>query len=67
MKSETHSPGATVVITHRVSKGEQAGYEQWLTEIGPISSFVVSGMMVFLMVYLIMPRYTKLIRKWLFG
>jgi len=28
--------GATVVITHRVRDGAQAGYDQWLNEIGPL-------------------------------
>ncbi|MEJ1958052.1 MAG: hypothetical protein WDM70_00110 [Nitrosomonadales bacterium] len=32
-----------------------------------LNSFVVTGMMVFLMVYVVMPRYTKLIHKWLFN
>lgn len=31
-----------------------------------ISSFVVSASVVFLMVYVIMPNYTKLVKKWLF-
>jgi antibiotic biosynthesis monooxygenase (ABM) superfamily enzyme len=29
--------GASVVITHRVSKDKQAQYEDWLNEIGPIA------------------------------
>lgn len=28
--------GATVVITHRVREGAQAGYNEWLKEIGPL-------------------------------
>lgn len=28
--------GATAVITHRVRDGQQAGYEDWLGEIGPL-------------------------------
>lgn len=28
--------GATVVITHRVREGQQAGYDLWLDEIGPM-------------------------------
>jgi antibiotic biosynthesis monooxygenase (ABM) superfamily enzyme len=28
--------GATVVITHRVRDGAQAGYDEWLNEIGPL-------------------------------
>ncbi|QWV95354.1 antibiotic biosynthesis monooxygenase [Geomonas oryzisoli] len=28
--------GATVVITHRVKEGQQAGYNEWLNEIGPL-------------------------------
>ncbi|MES2238981.1 MAG: antibiotic biosynthesis monooxygenase [Bacteroidota bacterium] len=31
-----------------------------------LNSFLISGIIVFLMVYLIMPYYTKLIKKWLF-
>ena len=29
--------GATVVITHRVREGQEAAYEEWLGEIGPVS------------------------------
>jgi antibiotic biosynthesis monooxygenase (ABM) superfamily enzyme len=29
--------GATVVITHRVREGQEAAYEEWLSEIGPVS------------------------------
>lgn len=29
-------PGATVVITHRVRDGQEAGYEAWMNEIGAI-------------------------------
>jgi antibiotic biosynthesis monooxygenase (ABM) superfamily enzyme len=29
--------GATVVITHRVRQGQEAAYEEWLSEIGPVS------------------------------
>lgn len=29
--------GATVVITHRVRPGQEAAYERWLEEIGPVS------------------------------
>ncbi len=32
-----------------------------------ITTFVVTGIVVGLMVYVIMPRYTKLIERWLFG
>jgi len=32
----TIEQGATVVITHRVRNGEQARYEDWLNEIGPL-------------------------------
>jgi len=28
--------GATAVITHRVREGQQAGYDDWLNEIGPL-------------------------------
>lgn len=31
-----------------------------------ISSFFVSGLIVFVMIYLLMPKYTALIKKWLF-
>ncbi len=31
-----------------------------------ITSLLISGVIVFLMVYLVMPNYTKLIRKWLY-
>lgn len=31
-----------------------------------IDSFFTSGLIVFLMVYFVMPNYTKLIRKWLY-
>jgi antibiotic biosynthesis monooxygenase (ABM) superfamily enzyme len=31
-----HIEGATVVITHRVSDQQQAAYEAWLAEIGPV-------------------------------
>ena len=31
-----------------------------------LTTFVVTGTVVYLMVYVIMPRYTKLIRRWLF-
>ena len=31
-----------------------------------LSTFVVTGTVVYLMVYVVMPRYTKLIRRWLF-
>jgi antibiotic biosynthesis monooxygenase (ABM) superfamily enzyme len=31
-----------------------------------VSNFLVGVIIVFLMVYLIMPRYTKLISRWLF-
>jgi antibiotic biosynthesis monooxygenase (ABM) superfamily enzyme len=29
--------GATVVITHRVREGQEAAYEEWLSELGPVS------------------------------
>lgn len=32
-----------------------------------ITAFFVSGLVVFIMVYLLMPSYTKLIRKWLYN
>ena len=31
-----------------------------------LTTLVVTGIVVFLMVYLVMPRYTKLIQRWLF-
>jgi uncharacterized protein len=34
--SSTIESGATAVISHRVLDGQQAGYEDWLNEIGPI-------------------------------
>jgi uncharacterized protein len=34
--------------------------------ITPITTLAVTGVVVFFMVYVIMPRYTKLIHKWLF-
>jgi len=34
--SSTTEQGATVVITHRVRDGQQAGYDDWLDEIGPV-------------------------------
>jgi hypothetical protein len=32
-----------------------------------LTTLVVTGAVVFLMVYVVMPRYTKLIRRWLFA
>jgi uncharacterized protein len=32
-----------------------------------LTTLVVTGIIVFLMVYLVMPRYTKLIQRWLFA
>ena len=32
----------------------------------PLTTLVVTGAVVFLMVYVVMPRYTKLIKRWLF-
>lgn len=31
-----------------------------------VDTFVVTGLVVFLMVYVVMPRYTKLVKRWLF-
>ena len=64
--------GATVVITHRVRNDKHADYEIWLDEIAPIcnhliTTFAVTGVVVCLMVYVVMPRYTKLIQRWLFS
>lgn len=33
----------------------------------PITTFVVTGLVVFLMVYVVMPRYTRLMQRWLFS
>jgi len=46
--------------------------EPALTGIGlhpshPLTMLVVTAVVVFLMVYVVMPRYTRLIRKWLFN
>ncbi|WP_050467830.1 antibiotic biosynthesis monooxygenase [Herbaspirillum chlorophenolicum] len=35
--------------------------------ITPLTTLAVTGVMVFLMVYVIMPRYTRLVQRWLFG
>lgn len=32
-----------------------------------VGTFAVTGVVVFLMVYVVMPRYTRLLRRWLFG
>ena len=32
----TNEEGATVVITHRIRTGQNAAYESWLNEIGPV-------------------------------
>jgi len=32
-----------------------------------VGTFTVTGVVVFLMVYVVMPRYTRLLRRWLFG
>lgn len=42
---------------------------RWLhiPQIRLIDTFVISGIVVFLMVYVVMPRYTKLIKKWLYS
>lgn len=37
-----------------------------LPDYRPLTSLAVSGVVVFLMVYVVMPRYTKLVRRWLF-
>ena len=34
--SEAEKQGATVVITHRVREGANAGYEAWLGQIAPV-------------------------------
>ena len=33
----------------------------------PIQTLVVTGVVVFLMVYVVMPRYTRLVQRWLFA
>lgn len=33
----------------------------------PLNTLVVTGVVVFLMVYLVMPRYTRLMQRWLFS
>jgi uncharacterized protein len=38
-----------------------------LTESHPLSTLAVTGTVVFLMVYVVMPRYTRLIKRWLFA
>ena len=32
----------------------------------PLNTLVITGVVVFLMVYVVMPRYTRLMRRWLF-
>lgn len=32
----------------------------------PVTTFVVTAVVVFLMVYIVMPRYTRLVQRWLF-
>lgn len=33
----------------------------------PLATFIVTGVVVFLMVYVVMPRYTRLVQRWLFS
>jgi uncharacterized protein len=33
----------------------------------PLTTLIVTGTVVFLMIYVVMPRYTKLVRRWLFA
>lgn len=33
----------------------------------PVTTLAVTGVVVFLMVYVVMPRYTRLVRRWLFS
>jgi uncharacterized protein len=33
----------------------------------PLTTLVVTALMVFLMVYVVMPRYTRVVRRWLFN
>ena len=37
-----------------------------LADIQPVTSFFVSGIVLVLMVYVVMPRYSRLVRRWLF-
>ena len=32
----------------------------------PLATFAVTAVVVFLMVYMVMPRYTRLVQRWLF-
>jgi len=32
-----------------------------------LGTLTVTGVVVFLMVYVVMPRYTRLLQRWLFG
>jgi len=56
--------GTTVVITHRVRKGQQAGYDQWLEEIGPIcrSSLGLLDLQIIRPIPDITTTYTVIIR-----
>jgi antibiotic biosynthesis monooxygenase (ABM) superfamily enzyme len=33
----------------------------------PLHTLAVTGVVVFLMVYVVMPRYTRLMQRWLYG
>lgn len=37
-----------------------------VSEIRPLTTLVVTAIVVFLMVYVVMPRYTRLVQRWLF-
>jgi antibiotic biosynthesis monooxygenase (ABM) superfamily enzyme len=58
--SDATQSGATAVITHRVRQGKEADYRF-------VTVFFVTAVVVLLMVYVIMPRYPALVRKWLFN
>jgi hypothetical protein len=63
------STGATVVITHRVRDGEEAAYDRWLGEIG-LRCRASPGhldLQIIPPIAALMPRYTRLVRHWLFN
>jgi antibiotic biosynthesis monooxygenase (ABM) superfamily enzyme len=37
-----------------------------LADVRPLTTFVTTGIVVAMMVYVVMPRYTRLVRRWLF-
>ncbi len=48
--------GATVVITQRVRADSLAKYEAWLGNSQPLTTLIVSEIILVLMVYVVMPR-----------